>query len=488
MQSGLRVVRCPSASKSASSAPARWTTGSCVRPCGGSRSGVWTGGRNASGAGGNTGAGRGRRLVSYFLTRVALIAYPIIRDPAALLGPAGPIGWGWTLLLLAAGLGIGLLLMRAAGITAFRAVAGPRSAQPALRRRSTRPQVSLRPSIRRPRSLRRTSTVPEQNSGSPGGSSSQASCSPSPAPLRRVRRHPAAASDPAPAGGPWSEALRTRYRRGRGNGDRGTGATFVRTTDHPGRDPSAEQVTRGREAGHIRATGAPFRFPAGNPGNTNHVADVGTVLGSFPGRTRRASHGRRRIAGNPARGTELQRPTRTSSSPTGRQSPTTAPAGPPSNTIQPLRPRFRPSGNAAAAPRPCCVAASGPRRRPRSPSAPTGTCCWSGARSPNSRNSSRSRWRPCGPAWTTSTPPPNDPLIHSCHRPRCRSTAAATWACRSSGHRRRRRSTLPSALRCRSSIREPASRSHGPAPVGAARRWSDLPRWEAPAHIAPEGR
>ncbi len=62
--------------------------------------------------------------MSYFLTRVALIAYPII-EILLLFWVGRTIGWGWTLLLLAAGLGIGLLLMRAAGITAFRAVAGP---------------------------------------------------------------------------------------------------------------------------------------------------------------------------------------------------------------------------------------------------------------------------------------------------------------------------------------------------------------------------
>ncbi|MFN8126306.1 MAG: FxsA family protein [Candidatus Nanopelagicales bacterium] len=68
--------------------------------------------------------------MSRFLARVAVIAYPII-EILLIFWVGRTIGWGWTLLLLAAGLVIGLLLMRAAGITAFRAVAAPaRRAQP----------------------------------------------------------------------------------------------------------------------------------------------------------------------------------------------------------------------------------------------------------------------------------------------------------------------------------------------------------------------
>lgn len=65
-----------------------------------------------------------------FLSRVLLIAYPVV-EILLLAWVGGEIGWTWTVLLLLAGFGLGLALMRNAGVAAFQAVAQPlRKAQP----------------------------------------------------------------------------------------------------------------------------------------------------------------------------------------------------------------------------------------------------------------------------------------------------------------------------------------------------------------------
>lgn len=63
----------------------------------------------------------------WFLTRVLVIGFPIV-EILLIFWVAGTIGWGWTLGLLAAGLVVGLLIMRTAGLNAFRAVAAPMKA------------------------------------------------------------------------------------------------------------------------------------------------------------------------------------------------------------------------------------------------------------------------------------------------------------------------------------------------------------------------
>lgn len=60
----------------------------------------------------------------WFLTRVALIAYPII-EILLIVWVGNTIGWGWTALLLVLGVVVGLVVMRAAGRDAFSAIARP---------------------------------------------------------------------------------------------------------------------------------------------------------------------------------------------------------------------------------------------------------------------------------------------------------------------------------------------------------------------------
>lgn len=63
-------------------------------------------------------------MLRWFLTRVLVIALPII-ELLLIVWVGNTIGWWWTLGLLAAGVVIGFLIMRAAGRDAFRAVTAP---------------------------------------------------------------------------------------------------------------------------------------------------------------------------------------------------------------------------------------------------------------------------------------------------------------------------------------------------------------------------
>lgn len=63
-------------------------------------------------------------MLSWFLTRVVAIAYPIV-EILLIVWVGNTVGWGWTLLALGLGVLVGLVLMRAAGRDAFRAVATP---------------------------------------------------------------------------------------------------------------------------------------------------------------------------------------------------------------------------------------------------------------------------------------------------------------------------------------------------------------------------
>lgn len=68
--------------------------------------------------------------IRWFATRVLVIALPVL-EVLLLVWVGRTIGWGWTIALLLAGLGLGLALMRVAGVAAFQAVAGPiRDRQP----------------------------------------------------------------------------------------------------------------------------------------------------------------------------------------------------------------------------------------------------------------------------------------------------------------------------------------------------------------------
>lgn len=60
----------------------------------------------------------------WFLTRVAMIAYPII-EILLIFWVGNTIGWGWTALLLVLGVVVGFVVMRAAGRDAFSAIATP---------------------------------------------------------------------------------------------------------------------------------------------------------------------------------------------------------------------------------------------------------------------------------------------------------------------------------------------------------------------------
>lgn len=60
----------------------------------------------------------------WFLTRVLMIAFPII-EILLIAWVWNTIGWLPTILLLVAGFMIGMILMRAAGVTAFRALSTP---------------------------------------------------------------------------------------------------------------------------------------------------------------------------------------------------------------------------------------------------------------------------------------------------------------------------------------------------------------------------
>lgn len=63
-------------------------------------------------------------MLSWFLVRVLAIAYPIV-EVLLIVWVGNTFGWGWTALALALGIIVGLLIMRAAGRDAFRAIATP---------------------------------------------------------------------------------------------------------------------------------------------------------------------------------------------------------------------------------------------------------------------------------------------------------------------------------------------------------------------------